>query len=415
MIRPFGDHLRLRDSESQRNEGDFGRIYATAGNIIGLRRLQRLTKADIFTQPNRREFLGTLGAFSPFPLEQEKPDLILYNGNIHTVNANAPQAQAIAVSRGRIIGIGSDSDAMNLASAGSRKTDLGKKTVLAGFIDAHSHPAIAGVMRLRMVDCDLRSIAAIQAALRERAAKTPAGEWMLGLKYDDTKTSDDRPLTISDLDAVVPDHPVQIEHRGGHTIYCNSVAFERAGINDKTPDPAGGKIDHDPATGKLSGRAAESARALFDRQSNSEHTDARRSARRRQADFEDAGEDGDYFRSRGAGHADGVARLPGCARGGRTALSRVLLHQLPVYRFNDCGRSADGIRQCMVRVGAMKLVCDGSISERTARLSQPYEGKPNDYGILVMTAEELYEYGRKAHLAGWQPADAGRMKRKTIV
>src|SRR5947199_4824863 len=61
-----------------------------------------------------------------------------------------------------------------------------------------------------------------------------------------------------------------------------------------------------------------------------------------------------------------------------------------------------GLGDEWVRVGAMKLVCDGSISERTARLSVPYEGRPNDNGILVMTEEELYTYGRKAHLAGWQ-------------
>jgi predicted amidohydrolase YtcJ len=61
-----------------------------------------------------------------------------------------------------------------------------------------------------------------------------------------------------------------------------------------------------------------------------------------------------------------------------------------------------GLGDEWVRVGAMKLVCDGSISERTALLSQPYEGRPNDYGILVMTEEQLYEYGRKAHTAGWQ-------------
>ncbi len=61
-----------------------------------------------------------------------------------------------------------------------------------------------------------------------------------------------------------------------------------------------------------------------------------------------------------------------------------------------------GLGDEWVRVGPMKLVCDGSISERTARLSTPYEGRPNDYGILVMTEEELYTYGRKAHLAGWQ-------------
>src|SRR5260221_12027750 len=212
----------------------------------------------------RREFLGSIAAFSLFPLEQEKPDLILHNALMVTMNAADPVAEAVAISRGRFFAVGKNADVMNLA-AGVRKMDLGGKTVLPGFIDAHSHPAMAGVMHLRMVDCDLRSIAAIQAAMRERAAKTPAGEWVLGFKYDDTKTSDGRPLKIEDLDAAVPDHPVQIEHRGGHTVYCNSLAFQKAGITDKTPDPAGGKIDHDTATGKLSGRVAESARGLLNK------------------------------------------------------------------------------------------------------------------------------------------------------
>jgi predicted amidohydrolase YtcJ len=209
--------------------------------------------------PGRREFLASIAAVSLFALEEEKPELILHNGNIVTVNSREPRAQAVAISRGRILAVGSDADVLHLATAGSKKIDLGGKTVLPGFIDAHSHPAMAGGMHLRMVDCDLRSISAIQAALRERASKTPAGQWVLGFKYDDTKTSDGRPLSISDLDAAVPDHPVQIEHCGGHTAYCNSLALQKAGISDKTPDPAGGKIDHDPATGKLSGRVAESA------------------------------------------------------------------------------------------------------------------------------------------------------------
>jgi predicted amidohydrolase YtcJ len=350
---------------------------------------------------NRREFLGALGAFSLFPLEDEKPDLILHNGNIYTVSAKEPRAQAIAISRGRIAGIGSNTDVMNLASAGSQKIDLGMKTVLPGFIDAHSHPAMAGVMHLRMVDCDLRTISAIQAALRERAAKTPAGDWVLGFKYDDTKTSDGRPLAIGDLDAAVPDHPVQIEHRGGHTIYCNSLAFERAGINDKTPDPPGGKIDHHPATGKLSGRAAESARGLFDKVipdklTRDDHREGVKLISRMLAKtgitsaHEAQGTPTDLLAYQDA-HAAGE-----------------LLYRAYCfinYRFID-SMIAAGVRTGLgdewVRVGAMKLVCDGSISERTARLSQPYEGKPNDYGILVMTEEELYAYGRKAHLAGWQ-------------
>src|SRR5437879_4314109 len=167
--------------------------------------------------PGRREFLASIAAVSLFPLEEERPELLLHNGNIVTVNAREPRAQAVAISRGRILAVGSDAEVLRLATASSRKIDLAGKTVLPGFIDAHSHPAMAGVMHLRMVDCDLRSISAIQAALRERAAKTPPGDWVLGFKYDDTTTNDGRPLTIADLDSAAPDHPVQIEHRRGPT------------------------------------------------------------------------------------------------------------------------------------------------------------------------------------------------------
>lgn len=158
--------------------------------------------------PTRREFLGSMAGFALLPLEQEKAELILHNANIWTVNAAEPRAQAVAIARGRFLAVGSDSDVLNLAGAGARKIDLSGKTVLPGFIDAHSHPSEAGRLHLRMVDCDLRSIQAIVAALRERAAKTQAGEWVLGFKYDDTKTEEGRPLSLADLDAAVPDHPV---------------------------------------------------------------------------------------------------------------------------------------------------------------------------------------------------------------
>src|SRR5580765_302076 len=95
------------------------------------------------TIPTRREFLGTMAGtaagFSLFPMAEEKAELVLHNGNIVTMNAREPRAQAVAISRGRILGVGSDADVLNLA-AGAKKTDLGGKTVLPGFIDAHSHP-----------------------------------------------------------------------------------------------------------------------------------------------------------------------------------------------------------------------------------------------------------------------------------
>src|SRR5262249_60408443 len=94
-------------------------------------------------QPSRREFLGALSAFSLFPLEEEKPDLILHNANIYTMNPKEPRAQAVAVSRGRIIGIGSNPDVLNLASAGSKKIDVGMKTGVAGVFDGTPPPPMA--------------------------------------------------------------------------------------------------------------------------------------------------------------------------------------------------------------------------------------------------------------------------------
>src|SRR5215468_9800915 len=100
----------------------------------------------------RREFLGGIaagggGVYFPFGAlgwENEKAELILHNGSIWTVNEREPRAQAIAIARGRVLAIGSDAEVLTLAVPATKKIDLGKKTVLPGFIDAHSHPAQAG-------------------------------------------------------------------------------------------------------------------------------------------------------------------------------------------------------------------------------------------------------------------------------
>jgi hypothetical protein len=252
-----------------------------------------------------------------------------------------------------------------------------------------------------MVDCDLRSISAIQMALRERAAKTPPGDWVLGFKYDDTKTEEGQPLSVADLDAAVPDHPVHIQHRGGHTTYSNSLAFRKAGIDDKTPDPPGGKIDRDPATGKPSGRVAEAANALFEKAIPSHFT---------RDDYREGVKlISKMLAKSGITSATEAQGNPTDLRAYQDARdSGELLYRAYCfinYHYIDAMIAAGvrtGLGDEWVRVGAMKLVCDGSISERTARLSTPYEGRPNDFGILVMTEEELYTYGRKAHLAGWQ-------------
>jgi len=351
--------------------------------------------------PSRREFLGSAAAFSLFPLEIEKPDLILHNANIFTVDARQPRAQAVAMANGRFLAVGSNSEVLNLAAPGIRKIDLAGKTVLPGFIDAHCHPGSSGVDMVVTVNCDLPSIAAIQAALRERAARTAAGEWVLGSKYDDTKGTEGRMLTRADLDAAVPDHPVAVMHRGGHTTFYNSTAFRMAKVDEKTPDPPGGKFDRDPATGKFTGRVADEARALVETFGAGLTTRENRregikliSKAMAKAGITSVGD---------AGGSPEDLRAYQDARESGDLSFRV--YCLIVYPHLDKMLAAGlrtGLGGDFVRLGACKLFADGSISERTARLSKPYEGSPDYFGLLMMSEDDQYEHARKAHLAGWQ-------------
>ena len=348
----------------------------------------------------RRNFLAALGAGAFARGAAGEPELVLWNGNIHTVDAANPHAEAVAIAGGRFFAAGSNDEIRGLAIARTKRIDLGGKTVVPGFIDSHSHPASSGLRHLREVDCDLRSIADIQAAIARRASETPPGEWVLGFKYDDTKTAERRPLTRQDLDRVAGNHPVAISHRGGHSFYVNSLALEKADINDKTPDPAGGRFDRD-AAGKLTGCVRERAKAPIDRKIVTKYTRADRQegvkiiakmmARTGITSVHDTGGTPDDLRAYQDAREAGDLKVRVYCFIGNAGIGKMI---------------AAGVRTGLgdewVRVGAMKLVCDGSISERTARLSQPYIGRPNDYGILVMDEPELYRWARQAHEAGWQ-------------
>jgi predicted amidohydrolase YtcJ len=351
---------------------------------------------------HRREFLTSLGAFAILPTIRTEAELVLWNGRILTMDQAQPQAQAVAIAGGRFLAVGSDTDVLNLAGPRTKKIDLGAKTVLPGFVDAHSHPAYAGYRHLKEVDCALDSIAKIQEALRARAAKTPPGSWVLGFKYDDTKTAEGRFLTREDLDAVSTAHPVLVGHRGGHTMYANSMAFAKAGVTDQTKDPEGGRIYHD-ATGRLAGRVAETATEPFERAIPSQLTrDERREgvkliaammARTGLTSVTDAGGSPTDLQA----YQD--------ARDARQLLVRVYCHIRALHLDNMLAAGVrTGLGDEWVRVGAVKMVCDGSISERTARLRQPYVGRPDDRGILVTPEAQLYATLKRAHENDWQLA-----------
>jgi predicted amidohydrolase YtcJ len=351
--------------------------------------------------PSRREFLAAMSVSTLLGDQRTEPDLVLYNANILTVDAAQPRAQAVAIAGGRFFAVGSNDDVRRLAKAGTRQVDIGGKAVVPGFIDAHTHPSYAGIRHLRWVDCDLRSIADIQKAIRERAAKTPAGDWVIGFKYDDTKTKEGRKLTRDDLDAAAPAHPVFIEHRGGHTAYVNSLALRRTEVSDATADPEGGKFDRDPATGHLTGGLRENATAPFRKLIPTTFTrdEMRQGVKLISQMMVRTGVTSVHDAQ--AAPEDLLAYQDAREAGELSFRVYCLMQYQSLERMTAAGVRT-GLGDDWLRVGAVKLVCDGSISERTARLTQPYVGRPTDYGILVSSEEELYANARKAHEAGWQ-------------
>jgi predicted amidohydrolase YtcJ len=348
----------------------------------------------------RRDVIKSFAALPLMRTSTAEPDLILFNGLIYTVNSDNPEATAVAIRDGRFLAVGSDQKVLALAGGATRRVDLERRRVLPGFIDAHAHPWESGLNQLKKVACDKPSIEEILAALRARAGQTPPGQWVQGYLYDDGKTP--RPLTRADLDAAVPDHPVIVTHRGGHTGFVNSRALAAVGATATTPNPPGGRFEHGP-DGELNGRVADSAMlAMLDKIPNElTRDDHRRAVATISKMF--AG-----FGVTSVGDAlvapDGVQGYQD-ARDSGELLYRAYCNINVAYldRYIAAGLHT-GFGDSMVRIGGIKQFADGSISERTAWLAEPYVGIPNYYGVESGTRESLYENSRKAWLAGFQLA-----------
>jgi predicted amidohydrolase YtcJ len=348
----------------------------------------------------RRDLVKTLAALPLMRLERSEPDLILFNGLVSTMNPVQPEASAIAVCDGRFVAVGPDKQVLALAGTRTRRVDLARRRVFPGFNDAHAHPWDAGIEALKNVACDKTSIEEILAALRARAAETAPGHWVQGYLYDDGKTP--RPLTRADLDAAVPDHPVIVTHRGGHTGYANSAALAQVGASAGMPDPPGGRFERG-SDGELNGRVADKALELVLARIPNELT---RDDHRRGVALISK-----LYASRGITSAceadtspDGLRAYQDARDAGELSYRTYCLMDVAYLDRYIAAGLHTGFGDSMVRIGGIKQFADGSISERTAWLADPYIGIPNYYGLELGTRESLYENSRKAWLAGFQLA-----------
>jgi predicted amidohydrolase YtcJ len=330
-----------------------------------------------------------------------EPDLVLVNGRVYTSDAAQPRVEAFAVKNGRFLAAGSTSEVKNLAARRTQVIDAEGMTVTPGFIDAHCHPS--GVNELYGVNANVRTVSILQEALRKKAAGTPPGYWVSAFMFDDTKL--DRPLHRRDLDEAVPDHPVSVAHRGGHTTWYNSKAFELAGIGRATPDPTGGRFTRD-SSGELTGQVAELARNVFGKVGQretftpDEQRDRARNGMRHMSELltaaglttvHDAGATLEHILAYEDTYRNGELR------------HRVymMVRGAAVFAGFKAAGIYTGFGDAWVRVGGVKYAADGSASERTMRMSTPYVGT-KDYGILTMSQQEIHEAVEDAHRHNFQ-------------
>jgi hypothetical protein len=345
-----------------------------------------------------------VAAASAFPPDQARgagieADLVVVNADVQTMDAELPRAEALAVKNARFLAIGSSADIRNLASPRTRVIDAQKMTVLPGFIDTHCHPS--GVNELFEVNANVRTVAELQANLKKKAGSTPAGFWVSGHMFDDTKL--DRPLTRQDLDAVSTSHPIVVNHRGGHTSWYNTLALQLADITPTTPDPSNGRFFRD-ASGVLTGRVAEQARGVFGRVGRREQFSADQQRDRARQGMRYISElltaaGLTTVHDAGAG-ADKIRTYEDVYRSGDLRHRAYLMVRGPYEQLRNAGVYT-GLGDDWVRIGGVKYSADGSASERTMRMSTPYVGT-SDYGILTMTQEEIHQRVEDAHRNNWQ-------------
>jgi predicted amidohydrolase YtcJ len=334
-------------------------------------------------------------------------DLLLKNATIITMDSHQPPASAIAVAGDRIAWVGAIEEARSHLTGVQRELDLDGATVIPGFNDAHNHLILLGYW-LSQLNCSfpaVKSIGDIVAAVAERAAVTPPGDWIEGRGYDDNKLAEHRHISRWDLDAVSPHHPVVIKNASGHMCVANSRALELAGITRDTQAPYGGSIHRDPATGEPSGLLQEHAQELLGR------------------NFLPQGKDTIHRCLQTAGHAYLAAGITSSQEAGLMATPEFTVfqeawqsHTLPLRVYMMLRRPFLEAMETMgmftgfgdehLRVGSLKLLADGSLIGRTAAVSQPFVGDPdpNNLGLAMMPQEELDELIWRGHANGWQVA-----------
>lgn len=324
------------------------------------------------------------------------PTLIVHNAQILTLDPNQPRAQAMAIAEEKILQVGTNKEILALAKTNTQIIDLEGQVIVPGFNDSHMHLINLG-QGLDAVDLTrVRSREELIWAGQEYVQRHPEKEGIFGRGFnEETFTSKGLP-TREDLDLIAKDKPIFFYRVCGHIAVVNTRALEWAGIDDKTPDPPGGKIDRTPsgeATGVLRETAIELVTKLIPSPSIS---DLKRFIR---------------IASSEAARLGLTTVQTNDLHGERTLSNRLTAYlelaeagELPIRVELQATMATPSDLQAYlevykkqaqfnsrVKLGPLKLYADGSLGGRTAALTYPYADAPETSGMTIYDQAELDE------------------------
>lgn len=199
--------------------------------------------------------IGLMGLAGTDARAQSADAIMFTGGTILTVDENFSEAEAIAIRGNTIIAVGSEADVRAAAGENATVIDLGGRTVLPGFCEAHTHPISGAIVDATMEYIGMarfRTTDEVLARIAERAAETPAGEWMVFRNFDPAVQDGLDELTFAEFDAISTNHPIFVLNASGHLAYANRMAFEAAGLGEDVKNPEGAEYVRD-ADGNLTG------------------------------------------------------------------------------------------------------------------------------------------------------------------
>ncbi|GCE18603.1 amidohydrolase [Dictyobacter kobayashii] len=320
---------------------------------------------------------------------------VLYlNGNIYTMDAQVPHAQAMAIDTGsgRILAVGSNDDVRRLGGQHAELVDLHGRTVVPGFIDAHIH-LLATAYRWQRVDASAcTSEEEVADLVRARAASTPAGQWIQGGHWDRNTWTQSNFPTRASLDAAAPEHPVALSSKDGHLLWVNSRALELAHINVETPDPSTGAILRD-GSGEPTGilQEADATTLVFDVITPPDPQVSRQLLEEALAQLQRSGIT-TIHDIEGELSLNIFRQLRDEGKLGvrvQMIMPRQMLAQLPALGVNNAEND-------LLRVGGIKIFADGTLGSQTAAMLHSFEGSPGNRGILALPEQEMMDTVRVA-------------------